>query len=788
MKRNAADGLCYEAVIISGPPAWWHPCREKGESGVVVGDLFQKADDDKSLIELEGQIEGITFSSEDTGFMVARVRVTGYRDLVTVVGNLPAPRPGEMLKMQGLWMDHPKFGRQFKILSHKAVAPATLGGIRKYLGSGLIKGIGPVTAARIVEQFGEKTLDVIEHRIHELGKVEGLGLKRIEMIEKAWKEQREIRGLMIFLQGHDVSPVYAAKIFRHYGGDAVRVVTQNPYRLATDIFGIGFLTADRIAHKMGFEKNAPSRAEAGILHVLRQISEEGHVYYPYEPLVEKCKEILDVEREVITMAVGALAFEGKLVIEDLTRDLNAFQPNQKAVYLRPFHVAESGIAGFMKALISTRKNIGAADAQRLLESTKKSLPFKLAPKQEEAVRAAVEEKVVVITGGPGTGKTTIINLVIRVYREKMARVLLAAPTGRAAKRMSEATGFPSRTLHRLLEYAPRKGGFMRNQDNPLEVDVLAVDEASMVDTVLMYHLLKALPAEATLILVGDVYQLPSVGAGNVLKDLILSGVIPVVELKEIFRQAAESRITVNAHRINAGLLPEWKTGGGALEDFYFIKQDDPEQALRIIMDLVRDRISRRFRFDRVEDIQVLSPMHKGVVGTENLNVKLQEALNPSGDEMARGERKFRLGDKVMQVRNNYEKEVFNGDIGRITSIDNEEQVLTVAFDGVPVPYEASELDEIVHAYAISVHKSQGSEYPAVIVPILSQHHVLLQRNLIYTAVTRAKKLAIMVGSKKALAMGVRNDTIMRRHTYLAERMRSAKAAFTKLPEALPARS
>jgi exodeoxyribonuclease V alpha subunit len=753
-----------------------------------LSDLFQKRADEKESIELEGQIEGITFSSEETGFMVGRVRVTGYRDPVTVVGNVPAPRPGEMLKMHGFWIDHPKFGRQFKILSHKPVVPATVGGIKKYLGSGLIKGIGPVTAARIVRQFGEKTLDIIEHRIQELSKVEGLGLKRIEMIEKAWKEQKEIRELMIFLQDHDVSPVHAAKIFRHYGGDAIRVVSQNPYRLAADIIGIGFLTADRIAQKMGFEKNAPSRAEAGILHVLRQLSEEGHVYYPYEPLVEKCKEILDVGREVITRAMGALAFEGTMVMEDLTRDFKAFEPNHKAVYLKPFHVAEAGIAAFMKDLIATRKSIKTADSGKVVESAQANLRFRIAPKQVEAVQAAVEEKGLVITGGPGTGKTTIINLVIRVYRERGARILLAAPTGRAAKRMSEATGFPSRTLHRLLEYTPRKGGFLRNQDNPLEVDVLVVDEASMVDTILMYHLLKALPTAATLILVGDVCQLPSVGAGNVLKDILLSGAVPVVELKEIFRQAAESRITVNAHRINAGLLPEWKTERGALEDFYFIEQDDPEQALRIIIDLVCERISRRFQFDRVEDIQVLSPMHKGVVGTENLNVKLQQALNPSGDEMARGERRFRLMDKVMQVRNNYDKEVFNGDIGRITSIDREEQVVTVTFDGIPVPYEASELDEIVHAYAISVHKSQGSEYPAVIVPILSQHHVLLQRNLIYTAVTRAKALAIMVGSKKALAIGVKNNRTMRRYTYLAERLKSAGADFIRPPTPLPARS
>jgi exodeoxyribonuclease V alpha subunit len=737
-----------------------------------VNDLFEKKVDEKGQIELDGQIEGITFFNEETGFTVAKVRVTGHVDPVTAVGHLIAPRPGEMLKMQGVWIDHPKFGRQFKVLSHKSMVPATVSGIKKYLGSGLIKGIGPVTAARIVKHFGEKTLEIIEHRIRELDQVEGIGPKRIEMIEEAWREQKEIRELMIFLQDRDVSPVHATKIFRQYGWNSIRVVSENPYRLATDIVGIGFLTADRIARKMGFEKHAPARAEAGILYALRQISEEGHVYYPYELLVDRCMEILEVEREVATKAVAAIALEDKIVIEDLTVDFENFEPNHKAVYLKPFHISETGIAVLMRRLISSKRALRKVDVDKAVTWAQRNVTFRLAPKQVEAVKAAVSEKAVIITGGPGTGKTTIINLVIKIYREMGARILLAAPTGRASKRMSEATGYPSRTVHRLLEYSPQKGGFIRNQDYPLEVDVLIVDETSMVDTSLMYHLLKALPAQATLILVGDVYQLPSVGAGNVLKDIIRSGVIPVVELKEIFRQAAESRITVNAHRINSGLLPEWRAERGPLEDFYFIEQDDPEQSLRIILELVCERIPKRFKFDRVEEIQVLSPMHKGVVGTENLNVKLQEALNPSKQELMRGERRFRLMDKVMQVRNNYDKDVFNGDIGRITAIDPEEQVVIVTYDGVPVPYEFSELDEVIHAYAISVHKSQGSEYPAVIIPILSQHHLLLQRNLIYTAVTRAKELVVMVGSKKALAVGVKNDRPMRRYTYLAERLKS----------------
>lgn len=734
--------------------------------------LFKHGADENGRAELEGQIEGVTFFNEETGFTVAKVRVTESGDLVTAVGNLIAPRPGEVLHMQGVWTAHPKFGKQFKVLSHRPVVPATVGGIKKYLGSGLIKGIGPVTADRIVRHFGKRTMEIIEHRIRELEQVEGIGPKRVEMIERAWREQKEIRGLMIFLQGHDVSPTYAARIFRRYGWDSIRVVSENPYRLAADVSGIGFLTADRIAQKMGFDKHAPARAEAGILHVLKQTSDEGHVYFPYELLVERCKEILDVEREVVTRAIGAVLLEDKIAIEDLTLDFGAFEPNHKAVYLKPFHISETGIARLAKRLISTRKAHRGVDADKAVEWAQRNTRLRLATRQIDAVKAAVEQKAVVITGGPGTGKTTIINLVITIYRKLGVRILLAAPTGRASKRMSEAAGYPSRTIHRLLEYSPQKGGFLRDQDHPLETDVLILDEVSMVDTTLMYHLLKALPAHSTLVLVGDVYQLPSVGAGNVLQDVIRSGVMPVVELKEIFRQAAESRIAINAHRINSGLLPEWRAEKGPLEDFYFIGQDDPEQVLRIILELVCERIPKRFKFDRFEDIQVLSPMHKGVVGTENLNATLQEALNPSKEELVRGERIFRLNDKVMQVRNNYDKEVFNGDIGRITSIDREEQVLTVTYDGVPVPYEFSELDELIHAYAISVHKSQGSEYPAVIIPILFQHYLLLQRNLIYTAVTRAKKLVILVGSKTALAAGVGNDKTLRRYTYLAERLRS----------------
>ncbi len=727
--------------------------------------------DRSSVNKLEGQIERITYTNEETGYTVARIKVTGYSEPITAVGKLIAPTPGELLKMEGAWMDHPKFGRQFKVISYRSVVPSSIEGIRRYLGSGLIKGIGPVMASRIVEKFGEKTLEVIDNRVEELEKVEGIGRERVGMIRRAWEEQKDIREVMIFLQGHGVSSAYATKIFKRYGHNAVSVLKRNPYTLATDIYGIGFQTADRIAEKLGFEKSAPVRAEAGILYVLAQLSDDGHVYYPYEPLIEKCKEILEVDREVILKAFGNIAYDGKVVTEDLNLELEEFVPNQKAVYLAQFYTSETGIAKYFARLISSPKRTRKMDKDKAIQWVQGKINLELAPKQIEAVKRAISDKVMVITGGPGTGKTTIINAVIKIYRAVGARILLAAPTGRASKRMSEATGYPARTIHRMLEYSFQKGGFQRNQDHPLEVDVLILDEVSMVDTILMYHLLKAVPAEATLVMVGDVNQLPSVGPGSVLNDIIKSNVVPVVELKEIFRQAEESLIIVNAHKINNGVMPKLKPAKESLEDFYFIEQDDPAQALGIIMELVCERIPKRFNFHPIDDVQVLSPMHKGVVGAENLNMKLQEALNPSRVQIAKGERVFRLKDKVMQIRNNYEKEVFNGDIGRITSMDQESQRVTITFDGIPVPYNYLELDEVALAYAISVHKSQGSEYQAIVIPILSQHYVLLQRNLIYTAVTRGKKLVVMVGSKEALAIGVRNDRIMRRYTYLAKRLK-----------------
>jgi exodeoxyribonuclease V alpha subunit len=730
-----------------------------------------KIRDAHMLAELQGQIERITYINEENGFTIAKLKVYGQRDLVTIVGSLMAPSPGEILKMEGEWTNHPKFGEQFKIVHYKSTVPASVYGIEKYLGSGLIKGIGPVMAKRIVKMFGKDTLDVIETDTEKLAEVEGIGKKRIGMIKTAWGTQKEIRQVMVFLQTHSVSSGYATKIFKQYGQASIQVVKENPYRLATDIFGIGFVTADQIAEKLGFDKNSELRAEAGILYVLHQLADEGHVYYPYEPLVEKCQEILQVDRDVIVKAFGTIALDQRIVIEDLNESIDEFKENNKAVYLAKFHVCETSIAARLKTLTNVSKSIREVDSEKAIEWVQAQLSITLAEKQVEAIKCAVENKVLVITGGPGTGKTTIINAILKIFSKLKVRLLLAAPTGRAAKRMSEATGHEARTIHRMLEYNIQKAGFQKNDEYPLNCDLLIIDEASMIDTILMHHLLKAIPPRATLILVGDVNQLPSVGAGNVLKDIIASGVVPVVELNEIFRQAAESLIIVNAHKINNGEFPYLKPSERKLEDFYFIEQEEPDEVLKIILELITKRIPNRFGVDPVEDIQILTPMHRGTVGAGNLNTELQKALNPGEGGVLRGNRNFRVNDKVMQIKNNYDKEVFNGDIGRIKRIDLENQEVVICFDGRDIDYDYPDLDEIVLAYAVSVHKSQGSEYPAVVIPILTQHYILLQRNLLYTAVTRGRRLVVLVGTKKALAIAVKNDKTEKRYTYLRYRLK-----------------
>jgi exodeoxyribonuclease V alpha subunit len=672
--------------------------------------------------------------------------------------------------MKGEWGNHPKFGEQFKIVFCQTTTPATVYGIEKYLGSGLVKGIGPVMAKRIVKMFKEETLNIIELEIDKLADVDGIGKKRIGMIKHAWEEQKEIRAVMLFLQSHGVSSGYAAKIFKQYGNDAIKIVQENPYRLATDIFGIGFITADKIAEKLGFAKDSDLRAGAGILYVLQEMTDEGHVYYPYEPLIVKCKEVLDIDREIIVKALGTQVADQQIVIEDMNQDLEAFQENNKVVYLIGYHIAETNLAARLKRLLTAPQAIRKIDSEKAIQWVQDKLSITLADKQVEAVQSAVANKVMVITGGPGTGKTTIITAILKVFSALKTKIMLAAPTGRAAKRMSEATGHEAKTIHRLLEYNMRKRAFDKNDEKPLDCQLLIIDEASMIDTLLMHHLLKAIPLTATFILVGDVNQLPSVGAGNVLRDIIDSGVAPVVELNEIFRQAQESSIIVNVHRINQGLTPNLKSNPDKLDDFYFIEQEDPEKVLELIISLVKDRIPQRFGLKQGTEIQVLTPMHRGIVGAGNLNIELQKALNPREDGILRGGRTFKVNDRVMQIVNNYDKEVYNGDIGRITLIDEEAQEVTVTIDDRQIIYDYSDLDELVHAYAVSIHKSQGSEYPAVVIPILIQHYILLQRNLLYTGVTRGKKLVVLVGTKKALAIAIRNNKTEKRYTLLRQRL------------------
>jgi exodeoxyribonuclease V alpha subunit len=716
---------------------------------------------------IEGHLERIVFSSEHNHYTVAKIKVKGDSDLVTVVGELAGMTPGQELKLSGAWETHPKYGRQFRATNYSVSLPAQIHGIQKYLGSGLIPGIGQVMAERLVDRFGEKTLQVIERSPKKLLQVKGIGKKTLKTICTAWEAQREVRDVMIFLQGHGVSTGYSAKIFKHYGQDAIRVVQENPYRLATDIFGIGFLIADGIAEKIGIAKDAIIRAEAGILHVLNKVSDEGHLFLLYDQLLDRAETLLQIDQTALKKAVTNLSSSGHIVLEDLQVEDDSSRATT-GVYLRASYAAEVGLASRLKAFLSVPFEGLGKDVTHIEKLVQRRLAVKLSKGQWAGLQTALSCKVSILTGGPGTGKTTLVKAILALFEAAGKQVKLCAPTGRAAKRLSEVTGHEAKTIHRLLAYNFKSGGFQKNETDPLDAD----DETSMVDSFLMYHLVKAIPMTAVLILVGDVDQLPSVGPGNVLRDMIDSKKVPVIFLKEIFRQVRESLIIVNAHRMNQGFSPTIPDSNrDTVEDFYFIQQEDPEKVLSTILDLCCERIPNRFNLDPMSEIQVLSPMHKGTIGTTNLNRVLQQALNPSADMIERMGYHFRRGDKVMQIRNNYLKNVFNGDIGTISRIDRDIQKVSVKYEGRPVDYEFSELDELVLAYAVSVHKSQGSEYGAVILPVMTQHFVLLQRNLIYTGVTRAKELVVLIGTKQALAIALRNDRPQKRMTRLCERMK-----------------
>lgn len=766
---------------------------------------------------LNGILERIVFENPDSGYTVGRFSARGHAELITIVGNLVSINPGESLLLNGEWVNNPKYGRQFQIEKYETIQPANVMGIRKYLGSGLIRGIGPKMAARIVSRFGLDTIDVIEQQPEKLGSVPGIGLKRVKMIQQAWEEQREIKNVMLFLQSHNVSTSHAAKIYKTYQNEAIPIVTENPYRLADDIYGIGFVTADTIAQKLGIEKNDPHRVQAGIKYVLSQKADEGHVFQHPDELLPACEDILEQKPQTIELGILALTQKEEVVLslddttvefvgeqntinewlntsgkrssitEEETKyidllDEDSVQPDiqvseqsstaleKSAIYLAPFYYAEIGVANQFLRLLSNSQNTRQLDVDTSLEKLEDEMGIQFAAQQREAIHTALKERSMILTGGPGTGKTTTTVGMIRLFEEDNRNIVLAAPTGRAAKRLSETTGREAKTIHRLLEFSFQEGGFKRNRENPLDADVVIVDEMSMVDLVLMNKLMQAIPSGATLVLIGDTDQLPSVGAGNVLNGLIESEKIPVVKLTEIFRQAQQSMIVSNAHLINAGEFP--KLSGTDDRNFFFIEEEEPESCVKQIISLIAERLPQHYDFDPIDDIQLLCPMRRGIIGSENLNKSLQDVLNPNTEQAVRGWHLFRIGDKVMQIRNNYDYDVYNGDIGRILEIDSDENQVKIRFPDKLVAYDMADLNELVLAYATTIHKAQGSEYPAVVIPIHTQHYIMLQRNLLYTGITRAKELVVIVGTKQALGICIRNNQVTERNSNLAERLQN----------------
>ena len=713
--------------------------------------------------EISGHIERVTFHSEETGFAVLQVNVDGEKGLVPVVGSIANVHPGEFLTAKGEWVVDPAHGRQWKATDMRAAPPDSPEGIEKFLGSGMIHGIGPVYAKKLVERFGKEVLDVIESRSARLEEVPGIGPGRRKKIKDSWNETRTVREIMTFLMGHGVSTARAFRIYKTYGENAMRRVQANPYCLARDIRGIGFKTADDIARKFGIEPDSPQRARAGVEYVLHELSAKGHCAYPREDLVRETSDTLDIDPDRVEDAVLHGLSEKRLVLESRLSE-------RPLIYYHGLHRAETDLALDLARLREGASPLADANPDTALGWVQSQIGMELASLQQEAARRVLTEKVLVVTGGPGVGKTTLVNAIIRLFRARKHKVRLAAPTGRAAKRMAEATGFTATTLHRLLVVDPKTGGFKHNRSHPLKGDVFIIDEASMLDLPLAHQLVAALPPSAVLILVGDVDQLPSVGPGSILADLIRSDRLSVSRLTEIFRQARGSAIVTNAHAINRGVFPSGCTPDSP-GDFYHLPADTPAEVWGKIQGLLGGKLRKSFGLDPRRDVQVLTPMQRGELGARNLNLSIQDLLNPHGDEVERYGARFRVGDRVMQTLNNYDKEVFNGDMGHIVALDPGEQCLWVDFGTDKIPYRFQELDELMLSYAVTIHKSQGSEYPCVVIPLHTQHFVMLQRNLLYTAVTRGKQLVILVGPEKAIRMAVNKQESGQRVTLLAERLR-----------------
>ncbi|NGX39377.1 MAG: ATP-dependent RecD-like DNA helicase [Chlamydiae bacterium] len=703
--------------------------------------------------ELFGTVDSILFSGEDTGFVVAKVKEPKKREVTPIVGTLPGIQVGESIRCQGIWKHHPKHGIQFEVRSFETEIPTDLLGIQRYLESGMIKGIGPAYAERIVKKFGVDTLQVIDKKPQKLLMVSGIGEKRIEHIIRCWDEQKEIRNVMIFLRGNGVSPSFAQKIFKNYGQESIAKLKENPYRMAQEIAGIGFKTADQIAQNLGILPDASMRICSGIQHLLWELTSEGHVCYPKNELIPAAAKLLEIDVDKVAPQMLALKEEGKIIEEG------------EKIWIKPLFLSEVGIARELRRLEQSPCSLRQVDAPKALDWVEEKLRIRLAEQQKEGILHAVSDKLLILTGGPGTGKSTITKAILRISEKLTQKIFLAAPTGKAAKRLSEITYRKAFTIHSLLEMDFKRGGFKKGKDNPLLCDLIIVDEASMIDTYLMHNLLKAIPSTARVIFVGDIDQLPSVGPGNVLRDIIESETLPVVRLTEIFRQAKGSHIITNAHKINNGEFP-WL---GGEKDFRFIEKETPEEVGEAIVQLMTKGLQE---FNLKNEIQVLCPMKRGIIGTENLNQVLQGVLNPSDSPLMKMGRRFHKGDKVMQIRNNYQKETFNGDVGFITEIDSSDQIVYVEFDRKKVAYEFLELDELILAYAVSIHKYQGSECPCVILPIHTTHFKLLHRNLLYTGITRGKKRVILVGTKKAIAIAVRTEEVQKRHTGLVTQVQS----------------